>query len=199
MGKLLADNLLSDAEFNEPEITKHLKIIAEKAEAKLTGLKNKLKTEKSLIRKLIDSSLRDISDETLEKKLKKTAESINDVLRYTFIFPIDSYQKGFEQTLDNLRKEGYRIVERRIWNAWKNAGTDRDTGYRGINITIKSSQNQIFELQFHTAESFKLKTKTHKLYEEARQSTTSEKRRNEIIKQVVKLAENIEIPKEYQK
>ncbi|MGI9055564.1 MAG: ATP nucleotide 3'-pyrophosphokinase, partial [Pyrinomonadaceae bacterium] len=75
----------------------------------------------------------------------------------------------------------------------------RETGYRGINITVKSSQNQLFELQFHTEESFRLKTETHNFYEEARQISTSEQRRNEIIKQVIKLATDVKIPKEYRK
>lgn len=191
--------MLAQAKFNESKITKYLQNITEKVEVELDGLENKFKTENSLVRKLIDCSVRDLSDSSLEAKLEKHSKRVNDVLRYTFVIRIDSYKNTFEQILDILRNSGYEINESRIWNAWKNTGTERDTGYRGINITVKSSQDQLFELQFHTAESFMLKTETHNLYEEARQISTSEKRRNEIIKQVIKLATDVKIPKEYRK
>src|SRR5688572_8511677 len=177
--KAIAQNLLGQAKLNEPEVTEDLRNIAEITGAKLIGLENKFKFEHSLVRKLIDFSLKDISDSSLETKLEKYAGIINDVLRFTFILSLDSFEKSFQETLDALRKAGYEIYKKRIWNAWKNAGTERDTGYRGINITVKSSHKQLFELQFHTEESFRLKTETHNLYQEARQIGTSEKRRNE--------------------
>lgn len=197
--KLLSKKLLENAEYNESEIAKDLQNATEKVGVRLTGLENKFKTETSLMRKIINSATKDISNSSFEEKLKKHSKRINDVLRYTFIFPVDSYEKSFGQILRSLRKSNYEIPERRIWNAWTNAGTQRDTGYRGINITIKSSNNQVFELQFHTEQSYILKNITHNLYEEARQIATSEKRRNEIIKQVIELAGEIEIPKEYKK
>lgn len=195
----LAKELIAQAQAVESEITRDLQNIANTLKVNLQGLENKFKTENSLARKLFDSSIKDLSSSNLNAKLEKYAKSVNDVLRYTFVIEIDSYQERFEQSLDILKNSGYEVVERRIWNAWKNIGTERDMGYRGINITIKSSQNQVFELQFHTEESFKLKNETHILYQEARLSKTSEKRRNEIIKRVIELAGEIEIPKEYKK
>ena len=197
--KTLTKNLLNRAKVNESEITEDLRNIPEIIGAKLIGLENKFKSESSLFRKLIDFSAKDLSNSSIETKLEKYGRIINDVLRFTFLLPLDSFEKRFQETLGALRKSGYEIYERRIWNAWKNAGTERDTGYRGINITVKSSQKQLFELQFHTEESFRLKTETHFLYQEARQIETSEKRRDEIIKQVIKLAEKVEIPTEYKK
>jgi hypothetical protein len=194
-----AKELIAQAQTVEPEITLDLQNIANKLKVNLQGLENKFKTENSLARKLFDSSIKDSSDSNPNVKLEKYAKNVNDVLRYTFVIEIDSYQNGFEQSLDILKKSGYEVVERRIWNAWKNVGTERDTGYRGINITIKSSQNQLFELQFHTEESFNLKSETHILYQAARLSKTSEKRRNEIIKRVIELAGKIKSPKEYKK
>ena len=195
----LAKKLLAQAKFNEAKITKDLQNITEKLEVELNGLENKFKTEHSLVRKLIDSSVRDLSDLSLEAKLEKHSKRVNDVLRYTFLLPIDSYKIIFERILKTLSNSGYEINERRIWNAWENAETERDTGYRGINITVKSSNKQLFELQFHTEESFRLKSETHNLYEEARQISISERRRNEIIEQIIKLAIEVEIPKEYRK
>ena len=85
---------------------------------------------------------------------------------------------------------------RKIWNAWMEVGTENDSGYRGINVTIISSQKQKFELQFHTAESFRVKTETHGLYEEKRDLTTSLNKRLELNETMKKIAHKIERPKE---
>ncbi len=80
-------------------------------------------------------------------------------------------------------------------NAWKNIGTKYDKGYRGINVTIISSQEQIFELQFYTKESFHLKMEMHELYKEAGLATISDERKKEIIQIMVEAIKNISIPK----
>lgn len=103
-------------------------------------------------------------------------------------------QTEFRQTIETLRERGYQIPENRIWNAWQTAGKRFDKGYRGINITLISSQKQNFELQFHTAESFWLKTDTHFLYEEMRNRKTSKKRKSELIETLKRMAENIKRP-----
>ena len=184
----LAKELLKQAIENEPQITADLQNIAWEISGEVVGLKNKFKTEISLVRKLIDRA--DFNSESI----REIAESVNDVLRYTFILPFEIYAKGFRQTIETLRELGYQIPENRIWNAWQTAGKRFDKGYRGVNITIISSQKQNFELQFHSAESFRLKTETHFLYEEVRSRKTSKKRKSEIIETLIRMAENIKRP-----
>ncbi len=113
---------------------------------------------------------------------------------YTFVLPFEIYAEGFRKTLRKLRKIDYQTPENKIWNAWKNIETKFDRGYRGINITIISSQGQKFELQFHTAESFQFKTETHQLYKESKSRETSPARKREIAKYLVKAAEKIAVP-----
>jgi hypothetical protein len=180
---------LADALKYEPRITADLKIIAAEIYAEMVGLENKFKTKKSLIRKLFDKSYGD------PQKLQRATDRINDVLRYTFVLPIETYADGVRRTIEILRESGYRVPENKIWNAWENIGTDKDRGYRGINITVISSENQKFELQFHTRESFMLKTETHDLYEEARLAKTSPERRKEIKDSVLGKAADVGIPK----
>lgn len=153
------------------------------------GLKNKFKSQESLTRKLITESYGNL------RKMTKKAKTINDVLRYTFVLPIQTYADFVHQIIERLSNLDYQVPEHKIWNAWQNIGTERDRGYRGINITIISSQNQKFELQFHTRASFELKTETHDLYKEARLTETLPERREEIKEIVLKKAEKIEIPK----
>ena len=190
----LAKELLKQAKENEPPITADLQNLAREISAEMVGLENKFKSEVSLIRKLLLLAGKDKTRQSFEQKLEKFARLNNDSLRYTFILQSDEYAKGFQNAVEKLKHNGFIISSNRIWNAWENAETAKDTGYRGINITIISSQNQRFELQFHTAESFRLKTETHHFYEELRDLKTSDERRKEIIAEMLKLAKEVKCP-----
>ncbi len=186
--RLLAHNLLAEAEKNEPQITADIKQMVSEISAETVGLENKFKTKKSLTRKILNTAT--LNSEPLEQ----VAESINDALRYTFVLPAESYARKFRQTIGKLKESGYRIPKERIWNAWRTAGKSFDKGYRGINVTVISSQSQLFELQFHTAESYKLKTQTHFQYKLLKNKKISEKRQSEIIETLRKQAENVKRP-----
>lgn len=199
-----AEDLLKQALKSEPQITADLQKIASEIAAQMVGLENKFKTKESLTRKLIENSTASAKsfvdfgysvDEAIEKSTKQQAERNNDALRYTFLFPPEKYVFGFKLSLEKLKQNGYKIPENKIWNAWKNIGTTFDKGYRGINITIISSRKQIFELQFHTRVSYKLKNETHYLYEESRQSQTSQARKVELAEIIIKLALKVKAPK----
>ncbi len=186
--QILAQKLLDEARESEPQITNDLEKIALEVSAEMVGLENKFKSEISLIRKLVGMTQTDSAE------IAQIVEKFNDALRYTFILPFEIYMKSFRKTLEKLQDKGYEIPENKIWNAWKNIQTKFDRGYRGINITIISSRNQKFELQFHTAESFDFKTETHRFYEESRNIETSRKRKREIADILVKAAEKIAVP-----
>lgn len=186
--QISAQKLLAKARENELKITDDLRKIALKVSGEMFGLEHKFKTEESLIRKLAEY----VGDDF--QKLKQKTKSINDVLRYTFILSFDKYADGFYQTLEILDKFGYQIPERRIWNAWETIEKTYDKGYRGINITIISSQNQKFELQFHTEESFRIKTKTHHFYTELRERKISENRQIELVEMIKNAAKNLKRP-----
>jgi hypothetical protein len=187
--RLLAEKLLTQAKENEPQITADLQNIAAEVSAEIVGLENKFKSKESLTRKLIDSAGNDL------QKLRRKIKRINDAMRYTFVLPIETYAENFFQTIEKLQSAGYAVPERRIWNAWNNVGTAKDRGYRGINVTIISSENQEFELQFHTEASFKLKTETHFLYKELRDKNIAKEREIELISVLKKAAANVKRPR----
>ena len=184
----LAKLLISGAKENEPEITKILKLAASSNKAKLVGLIDKFKSEQSLTRKL-----RDLAQTIENVPIETQAENIDDALRYTMILAADDYKKGYQKILRQLENKGFEIEN--VWNAWEMEGTPDDTGYRGINAALISSQKQKFELQFHTAESFRVKTETHDLYEERRNPKISKKRFLELIEIGKENAKQIERPK----
>lgn len=182
--QVLAQELLAQAAGNEPRITEDLQIIASEVSAEMVGLENRFKSVESLTRKIID--MIKINSQVIEE----IDEKINDALRYTLILSVENYADGFHNSIEKLWGNGYFVPENRIWNAWKNIGTQFDKGYRGINTTVISSQKQIFELQFHTEESFRLKTETHHLYQEMRDKDISEEREIKLVEMMkVKAAE----------
>ncbi len=182
--RLLAERLLHEAVENEPSITKDLMRVAKSNDVLLDGLRNKFKSRNSLTRKLADESI----------KWRIPIEKLpNEITTLCVIHSLKKKitAKFFSDTLSELIKSGYEIPKKRIWNAWNLQGLVTDTGYRGINITVISSQKQKFEIQFHTEASFRLKTKTHDLYREFRNPKTSATRKIEITKTILELAENI--------
>lgn len=196
-------SLLEQALKNEPEITADLQKIALEVSAEMVGLEHKFKTEESLTRKLADKINADLANllnsgfsknEAIESSISLRAKQNNDAVRYTFLFPDEKYVFAFRKALTSLAKQNYKVPEKRIWNAWKNIGTAFDNGYRGINITVISSQGQTFELQFHTKESFDLKTKNHKLYKQLKSNTISTQRKEEIKAELVKMARTVQLP-----
>jgi hypothetical protein len=182
----LAQDLLETAQKPEPIITRDITEIASIVKAEVAGLENKLKTKESLIRKITDNSNK------FKIPLKQISKRTNDVLRYTILFSDEEYQTGVFQVLNLLSERKYFV--KKIWDAWKNENTEKDTGYRGINITIISSQKQMFELQFHTRDSFRVKTETHSLYDEQRNPKTSDDRKREINEIVRELSKQIKRP-----
>ncbi|MFV0387934.1 MAG: minor capsid protein [Pyrinomonadaceae bacterium] len=183
--KKAVSKLLEKAKRDEPQITRDLFRISKSADANLVGLEDKFKSRESLLRK--------ITDQAELGSLSKAIKSNKDAIRYTYIIPGDSFTDNTRKIFSELDKEGYTIDY--VFNAWRNEGTNRDRGYRGVNLTIKSSQGQKFEIQLHTRESFEFKTNTHKLYEERRNPSISEKRAREIDDEMRILAKSLSIPK----
>ena len=201
--KFFANHLLKQAQKHEKEITFDLQKIALQVFAEIVGIEHKFKTEESLTQKLTSKVKADITNfliegltenEAIEKSINLRAKQNNDTLRYTFLFSNEKYVFAFKQTLNFLVRQNYKIPEKRVWNAWKNVGTVFDNGYRGINITIVSSQHQKFELQFHTEESFDLKRKTHKLYKQIKLNTISSLTKEKIKTELVEMAQEIQTP-----
>ncbi|MFK7004728.1 MULTISPECIES: hypothetical protein [Flavobacterium] len=144
---LKARELLSKLKLIEPQVTDDLVGLANKNGGKMEGLDFRLKSEESLIRKL---------------QLDGINTPMNDVLRYTTTFDDATFVKGIENTLNDLKDKGYEVVK------LKNTFVDGSM-YKGININMKNPNGQIFELQFHTPNSFNMKQNiNHTLYEEYR-------------------------------
>ena len=180
----------------EPLITKDLQTIEKQTGGELVGLEKRFKSEESLTRKFAERTLPKVRkaekqgnnvDEARTNALNKITDKNNDALRYTYKFPPEKYAEGYNAVVTALKRQGYKLVQSD--NYWLFKGTKDDKGYRGINSTFIAPNGQKFELQFHTPESFKFKNNNHYLYDESRNPKTSQKRKDEIDQQNIKLAE----------
>lgn len=165
----------------EPATTSLMEKLAKKNGMELVGLKNRLKREDSLARKI----------ETTRHKFggdaNKAAQSMSDINRYTMQVPPGKFGASVKDVLSNLEKQGYSL---RIKNYWS-----PDAGpYRGLNVALTAPDGRKIELQFHTADSLKVKSSTHKDYEEYRISKDNVRRR-EIWDRMVALAKTIPMPR----
>ena len=131
----------------EPEITKYLKTLGKKYKGKLEGLNYKMKGREKLY----------------EKAYKKKIENIRDILRYTFVFKDCDYTEGVYQIYSKLEQDKH-YKTKHTWIKQKWCLGDM---YQGINTSWEYKNNFIFELQFHTKISQKMKTTgiLHDLYD----------------------------------
>jgi hypothetical protein len=100
------------------------------------------------------------------------AVDIPDAVRYTYLFADEHYLDGVWQIHERLGDQGYELQVRR--NSWENQE------YKGTNSRWRDlASGQLFEVQFHTDQSWAAKQQTHEAYEgiaSARTSTSERER-----------------------
>lgn len=107
-----------------------------------------------------------------ELSIDQITSDLPDAIRYTYQFDANSYTDDYISTCDELQAHGYSIEFCR--NSWE------DPQYRGINTRWREPAGQLFEVQFHTPESFSAKQLTHLAYERIRNPSTSDLERDEL-------------------
>ncbi|WP_326741065.1 hypothetical protein [Streptomyces cyaneofuscatus] len=152
-----ADDFMRRSAVAEPRITESMQGIANKVhDGRLIGLEYRLKGDDSLKRKLATDLLEDSAVAP-----SRVLADIKDSIRYTMEIPGKSYTQGVRQAISDLQVKGFENIT--FKNTWNSAG------YKGINSTWRDPvSGQVFELQFHTADSFVAKMDGHTLYEKER-------------------------------
>lgn len=183
--ELYADYKLKHINKIEPEITKFLKDVSNSENSELFGLDYRIKTKESLIRKIISDSK--------EKAIpiKETTNQINDILRYTMINDDESFTYKYFKIIEKMKEKGYNII--RVKNTFVDGVT-----YKGINTLVQTKSGDIFELQFHTPESIKVKEDDlHKIYEKQRllDKDKDKKKWDSLTEEMIKISNTIPIPK----
>ena len=135
----------------------------------LAGLEFRLKGEDRLKEKIAEKVEHEPGRTPVEALGK-----INDAIRYTFCFEAASYADGYQEVKHWLEARDYKMVYSK--NHWRD-----DPEYKGVNTRWITTEDQRFEIQFHTAESFHAKQQiTHMCYERLRNPLTSDDERQEL-------------------
>lgn len=123
--------------------------------AELIGLENRVKTESSLARK--------IRQDSINKQItaEAAASDIFDSVRFTQVSHADRMTADCNRTLNGLRGDGYQVVQ--VKNTWQNTVGNP---YQGVNVKLRHQSGLQVEMQFHTPESFEVKTELHGLYDQ---------------------------------
>jgi hypothetical protein len=148
----------------EPQLTADMMEIADSNFGTMKGLQYRLKSEKSLARKISADSQEYGGD------MGQATQNVSDGLRYTITFDEENYAEGVMSTFASLRDKGYELSRQK--NYWQ-----KGDAYQGINAKILHPNGFEIELQFHTPESFEVKdAKSHNIYEMYRVETDAKKR-----------------------
>lgn len=172
----------------EPAITADVKDIIEGTKGQSAGLEFRLKTEKSLSRK-VDADMK-------EKNLTadEIAGAIYDNVRYTYTAEPDDLYDVYNHTVQEFEKRGYEVV--RV----KNTLHLTDVDYRGLNTVIRTPDGYLFEMQYHTPESFEFKNGIgHKLYEKSRDITLSAEERAQAHDEEMRMSNALATPRDIDK
>jgi hypothetical protein len=93
------------------------------------------------------------------------AARIHDGIRYTFLFEAHRYVDGIAETRSRLSIDGHELIE--LKPSWDS------NEYKGVNSRWRDSASGVlFEIQWHTPESWEAKQKTHDAYEKIHDLTT---------------------------
>lgn len=168
----------------EPFITGKVKSVAKQAGVDMAGTNCRIKSMNSYFKKFY-------------RKYSQTGRAceIKDILRYTYTVPPEQLSEKIIKMIEIYRDSGYNTVE--IKNYW----LDSQNPYNGINTILLSPQGQAFELQYHTPESFAVKSgKIHELYKKQRlMRDVSSREYIELGDQMFELSDSMEIPKGIEK
>ena len=110
----------------------------------------------------------------LKREPDRTAEEVvrevPDAVRYTFCINKENYTDGCQDIQRRIEVLGYEMIHSK--NYWK------DSEYKGINTRWTTPDGHLFEVQFHTRESYHAKQEiTHEAYERIRNPQTSREER----------------------
>lgn len=177
----LAEGIVAKAASAEKEVTGSLRSLVGEAGGTLVGLKHRVKGIGSLTRKIHDKAAQ--RGQTLEE----SAGKISDALRYTVALHSGNYSAGIKNTLNALKKAGYKVDEKETY--WK-----RGDDYNGVHAIVRHPNGTKVEIQFHTTASLAAKKKTHAIYETVRRPDIDPAEKSRLMQEMVKIADAAKVP-----
>lgn len=146
--RLLADR----ASRMDAAITPTLRNIAQAVGAQLAGLRHRLKSSGSLKEKLKQMVAHK------HMTLEDAVPQVNDALRYSVVLPSQDFAAGCRRIQAALDEQGHARVK------LVNHFAKRYEPFSAINVTLRDPEGHLWEIQFHTPQTFDLKEHYHDLY-----------------------------------
>jgi hypothetical protein len=122
-----------------------------------------------------------------DKPPEDLVSSIHDGIRFTFVTDSSGYVDDVKEISSKLRERGYDLQAiRATWG---------DTDYKGVNSRWRDERTGVlFEVQFHTHESWYAKQATHDLYEKIQDPRTEPRERGLLADEQRRLMREVPIP-----
>lgn len=187
--KTIARNKYWAAKEKEPELTKAVQNAIQAAGGRPYGLENRLKTPKSIERK--------IKTDAIEKEISyDEASKMKDTVRYTMISDEDKYTEAYETFKKSMKDAGYSEERCKNYFTMYKEGLVK---HKSVQSVFKDKDGFQFEVQFHTPASQNAKDKKVPIYEERRKPGLSKERQEELERAMVALAEDVPYPRGFEK
>ncbi|WP_239689725.1 XopAD/skwp family type III secretion system effector [Pseudomonas syringae] len=149
---LEAQSLLKRARKMEPRVTHMLRRVAESHAGQLADMDHQLKSVGSLKEKLTQQMA--VKNKTLEEAVA----GVNDALRYSVVLDPQDFTAGLRGVLASLDDQGHVRVK------LNNLFAKHQPAFKSVNVTMRSPEGALWEIQFHTPDTFRLKEQFHDLY-----------------------------------
>nr|WP_238135736.1 XopAD/skwp family type III secretion system effector [Xanthomonas fragariae] len=147
--------LLTRAREMEPVVTDMLTRAAELHGGRLEGMRHQFKSPGSLVEKFERQMA------LKHKTLEEAAAGINDALRYSVVLEPRHFTAGLRGMLASLDDQGHvRVKLVNLFMRYRQA-------FKAVNVTLRSPEGALWEIQFHTPDTFKLKEQFHDLYKDS--------------------------------
>nr|WP_269440831.1 toxin glutamine deamidase domain-containing protein [Micromonospora tarapacensis] len=150
--RLDADQILADLQSVNAEVAARLGLTGADALSVL-GEQHRVKGAESLARKFRSEM------EPLGYDMASALDTVNDVVRFSVRGPeSEAYGPAVDSILSSLEAQGYQVTD--LKNFWHPGNR-----FFGLNCTLTAPSGRTFELQFPTATSYAIGTRTHVPYE----------------------------------
>ena len=156
------------------------------ASGQMYGLDYRLKQPTSLAGKIGEDSKTD------GVSFDSASSNIKDAVRYTAVLDDANFTDGYGKIKGSLESKGYTEVRcKNFYQGYE----DGKQCQKAVQCVYENPDGYKFELQFHTANSQGAKELNHPLYEEFREKTTSNERKDVLFDQMVENGKYVKNPK----
>ena len=180
-----ATRIAMKAKVKERRLTRDVTSAVKAAGGSMHGLEHRLKTLKSIRRK--------IDTDALEKRIspKQAAADIKDAVRYTSVTSDKNFVRCYSKTRRALERQGYTEIRCKNYFSLYAQGKAK---HKSVQSVFEDRTGYRFELQFQTPASQRAKDEKVPLYEERRKPGLSPERQQELERQMDILARRVPDP-----